>query len=385
MDRVKTLFRFFLPIAILVVVGVYAAPVRAQGTGELTVHITQVDTSAFPKVKVYVSVTDSAGEPAPVKLETIQLYENGKAITPTDVSGIGNSVPLTTLLVVDISGSMNYGGKLASAKTAAEAYVDQMRAGDEAGLLSFNTRITYVQPVTADREKLKLAIQGLNATSDTAMYDALAQGIGLLQNVSGRKAIIVLTDGMDNRSKQTADGVVQQIDPTGLSISTIGLGDPTQKTSALVGIDEPALKSLAERAGGSYGYVNDAAALRSLYEQYGRALQSEYVLTYTSPAKLRDGLRRMLSVNLSNSIPAVPAKAAYNPGGLVPEVAVSPASSWPLFFGLLVVLIVLLFVPAGVQKLLTLIPVRDAGGSKPKPAAPRIRLTEPKPSRIKLK
>jgi Ca-activated chloride channel homolog len=385
MDRIKTLFRFFLPLAVLAAVGLRTAPVRAQEPGALTVHITQVDTSAFPKVKVYVSVTDSAGEPAPVKLENIQLYENGKAITPTDVSGIGNSVPLTTLLVVDISGSMNYGGKLASAKSAAAAYVDQMRSGDEAGLLSFNTRITYVQPVTADRGKLKLAIQGLVAGSDTAMYDALSQGIGLLQNVSGRKAIIVLTDGMDNRSKLTADGVVQQIDPSGLSISTIGLGDPAQKTSALVGIDEPALKSLAERAGGSYGYVNDAAALRSLYEQYGRALQSEYVLTYTSPAALRDGLRRTLSVKLSNSALAVTAKAAYNPGGLVPEVAVSPASSWPLFFGLLAVLIVLLFLPTGVEKILTLVPVRDAGASKLKPAAPRIRLQEPKPSRIKLK
>jgi VWFA-related protein len=385
MDRLKALFRFFLPLAVLAVVGMRAAPVRAQDPGSFTVHITQVDTSAFPKVKVYVSVTDSAGEPAPVKLDTIQLYENGKTIAPSDASGIGTSVPLTTLLVVDISGSMNYGGKLASAKSAASAYVDQMRSGDEAGLLSFNTRITYVQPVTADREKLKLAIQGLVAGSDTAMYDALAQGIDLLKNVSGRKAIIVLTDGMDNRSKLTADGVITQIDPAGLSISTIGLGDPAQKTGSFTGIDEPALKTLAQRAGGSYGSVNDAAALRSLYEQYGRALQSEYVLTYTSPAKLRDGLSRTLSVNLSGSALAQPAKAAYNPGGLVPEVAVSPASSWPLFFGLLVVLIVLLFVPAGVQWILTLVPARGTGENKPKPSAPRIRLQEPRTSRIKLK
>jgi VWFA-related protein len=385
MDRFRTFFRLFLPLAVLAAAGMRAAPVRAQDPGQLQVHITQVDTSAFPKVKVYVSVTDSAGEPAPVKLETIQLYENGKSITPTDVSGIGASVPLTTLLVVDISGSMNYGGKLDSAKAAAAAYVDQMRSGDEAGLLSFNTRITYVQPVTADREKLKLAIQGLIATSDTAMYDALSQGIDLLKNVSGRKAIIVLTDGMDNRSKLKADDVITKIDPSGLSISTIGLGDPAQKTGSYTGINEPALISLAQRAGGSYGSVNDAAALRSLYEQYGRALQSEYVLTYTSPAKLRDGLRRTLSVKLSNFSLAAPAKAAYNPGGLVPEVAVPAASSWPLFFGLLAALIVLLFVPAGVQIILTFVPVGGAGEDKPKPSAPRIRLQEPKTSRIKLK
>jgi len=385
MNRIRTPFRFFLPLVVLAALGMGAAPVRAQTAGGLQVHITQVDTSAFPKVRVYVSVTDSAGEPAPVKLDSIQLYENGKLVTPGEVSGIGNSVPLTTLLVIDISGSMNYDNKLSSAKSAASAYVDQMRPGDEAGLLSFNTRITYVQPVTADHEKLKLAIQGLVATNDTAMYDGLAQGIDLLKDQSGRKAIIVLTDGMDNRSKQTADGVITAIGPSGLSISTIGLGDPTQKTGSFAGIDEPSLKNLAAQAGGSYGYANDPAALQSLYQQLGRALQSEYVITYFSPASLRDGLNRALSVKLANVASALPAKGGYNPGGLVPEVAVSPSSSWPLFFGLLAALIVLLFVPAGVQKALALLPARSTEESKSKPAAPRIRLQEPKTSRIKLK
>jgi VWFA-related protein len=385
MNRFEQSFRFFLPLVVLAALGMRAAPVRAQASNALQVRVTQVDTSAFPKVRVYVSVVDSAGEPAPVKLDTLQLYENGKAITPTDVSGIGNSIPLTTLLVIDISGSMNYDNKLASAKSAASAYVDQMRPGDEAGLLSFNTRISYVQPVTADHDKLKLAIQGLVATGDTAMYDALAQGVDLLKDQSGRKAVIVLTDGMDNRSKQTAGGVISAIGPAGLSISTIGLGDPTQKTGSYAGIDEPSLKNLASQAGGSYGYVNDSAALQSLYQQLGRALQSEYVITYLSPAKLRDGLNRALSVKLANVASALPAKVTYNPGGLVPEVAVSPSSSWPLFFGLLAALIVLLFVPAGVQKAITLIPARNAEESKPKPAAPRIRLQETKPSRIKLR
>lgn len=385
MNRCRTQIRFFLPFLVLAALGMRPAPVSAQASGPLQVHITQVDTSAFPKVKVYVSVTDSAGEPAPVKLDTIQLYENGKRITPSDLSGIGNSTPLTTLLVIDISGSMNYGNKLAAAKSAASAYVDQMRAGDEAGLLSFNTRISYVQPVTADHDKIKLAIQGLIAGSDTAMYDALYQGIDLLKDLPGRKAIIVLTDGMDNRSKENADGVISAIGPAGLSISTIGLGDPTQKIGSYAGINEPSLKNLAAQAGGSYGYVNDPASLQALYEQLGRALQSEYIITYISPAKLRDGLNRALSVKLANAASALPAQAAYNPGGLVPEVAVSPSSSWPLFFGLLAALIVLLFAPAGVQKALTLITARSAEESKPRPMTPKIRLQEPKASWIKLK
>jgi hypothetical protein len=83
-----------------------------------------------------------------------------------------------------------------------------------------------------------------------------------------------------------------------ISISTIGLGDPTHSKKAISGLDEAALVALAEKAGGGYGYANDEASLRNLYERYGRALQSEYAITYASPSQLRDGVNRRLEVSL---------------------------------------------------------------------------------------
>jgi Mg-chelatase subunit ChlD len=56
------------------------------------------------------------------------------------VRGLGTSDPLTTLLVIDVSGSMARAGKLEAAKAAASAYVNQMRPGDRAGLLAFATQ-----------------------------------------------------------------------------------------------------------------------------------------------------------------------------------------------------------------------------------------------------
>jgi VWFA-related protein len=378
--------RWWLSPALLAALLVPAAPARAQDSGPLQVHVTQVDTSKFPAVTVYISVTDASGEPAPVDVERIQLYENGTLITPSSVTAVGESAPLTTMLVMDVSGSMAYGQKLESAKAAAIAYVNQMRKGDEAGLVSFNTKITYVQPTTTDRAALKAAIDGLTTESDTAMYDAVYEAIDLLQAFTGRKAVIVLTDGMDNRSTYTAEDVLARIGPEGLTISTIGLGDPSKKTAEYAGIDEPALKNLAAQAGGTYGFANDPESLKRLYEQYGRALQSEYVIAYTSPAALRDGLNRTLSVKLSESIAAVPGQSSFNPGGLVPEVASSPSYSWTLFFGLLIVLVVMLLAPMGIQWAAALAQNTGKAEKRSTAVAPKIKLSEPKKKpRVKLK
>lgn len=311
--------------------------------GNPVVRITQVDNSKFPQVTVYVSVTDASGQPVGVDPSTIQLSENGQ-VMQTKSAASGGPVTkgpgqITTLLVIDVSGSMATDNKLQSAKTAADAYVDQMRPGDQAGVEEFDTHFKVVQAITADHQTLKSAIDSLQSGSDTAMFDALTNGVQLLANVSGRKAIIVLTDGMDNRSKGNEDAVIKAIGPSGLTISTIGLGD-RQATGSLAGIDEAALKSLAQKAGGVYSYEPDPSQLASLFQQYGQALQSEYALTYTSPSTLRDGVNRNLTVSLTGS--AVTASSQYNPGGVLPEV---PRQSWILFAGILVGLLVLMAIP----------------------------------------
>jgi VWFA-related protein len=351
----------------------------------LTVRITQVDTAQFPKVTVYVSVTDANGEPVVVSPSQLELRENGALMAPDEVSGKGDIGPLTTLLVMDISGSMNSGGKLKAAQDAASAYVEQSRPGDEIGLLTFNTKTEYVQPLTSDRQALLQAIADLQASGDTAMYDTVARGIDILASTQGRKAIILLTDGLDNRSKRSPLEVVKMISPQGLSVSIIGLGNPTQSKGSITALNEPALSALAEQAGGVYGYANNADSLRNLYERYGRAMQSEYALSYTSPSQLRDGVNRGLSVSLtgpagvglSSEVPI-----SYNPGGLVPEVAGS--ASWGLFLALISGLLLLLALPFLIGMVLSLFRVTKE--QKPQPPTPgKVKLRSTSQPRVKLK
>ena len=304
----------------------WSFPPLQDTSGGTHVQITQIDRSDFPVIHVYVSATDDAGEPVPVAPQELQLYENGQPIQAESISGAGEIGPLTTMLAIDISGSMAVAGKLQAAQAAAKAYVDQMQPGDQAGLIAFDVQTDIVQPLTEDRQALTEGIDGLQTRGDTAMFDALVEGVRLLEAVSGRKAIIVLTDGMDNSSMATLDGTIAQIGETGLSISAIGLGDQS-KIGTFAGLDEARLESLATQAGGVYSRTADAAELRQIYERLGRTLHSEYLITYTSALTLRDGVNRTLDVRLASS--AASASRAYNPGGVVPEVA-QPAS-WPMF------------------------------------------------------
>jgi VWFA-related protein len=344
MSRTNRVFSIALALAIcaLSVFGV-----SAQGD-EPQIRITQVDNSQFPQVTVYLSATNAAGEPVGIDPATIQIYENGQLMTPTNVQGGGvqvgsEPIPVTTMLVIDISGSMEKNDKIGAAKNAAKAYVSQMRPGDQAGLITYDTHVYAVQPITTDVGALTAAIDSLQTGSDTAMYDALIEAEQALQSVSGRKAIIVLSDGLDNQSRSQAADVIAGVGESGVTISAIGFGDIA--ATGQFGLDEAALKFLSEQTGGVYGFATAPAELQRLYEQQGRVLQSEYQFTYLSPSTLRDGVNRNLTVSLTTgAVPVVESK--YNPGGVLPEV---PGGSWSLFFTILLGLLALLFLPTAVN------------------------------------
>jgi len=319
-----------------------------ESVGAYTLQITQVDTTNFPLVDVYVSVQNADGEPIIVNTEKIQLLENGQPVPNQDIQGTGEVGPLTTILLIDNSGSMNYADKLISAKEVAKEYVEQMRSGDQIGVITFNTEAVTVQEITDDKESLGVSIDAISAGSDTALYDALVYTIDTINPLPGRKAIIVLTDGMDVQSVTTPDEALARIGFGGLSISTVGFGqvpEEDEEADEYAGIDETTMRYIAENAGGDYGHAENREQLSSLYSKIRRALQSEVVISYVTPLDLRDGVLRALTVTLADKYVGVggESQTQFNPGGLVPEVA-QPAS-WLLFGIILAGLVVLLLIP----------------------------------------
>jgi VWFA-related protein len=345
---------------------------------EVNIGVTQIDTSEFPKVTVYVTVTDQDGDPVGLDPARIRLMENEEVIPLEQIEGAGEIDPVTVLLAVDISGSMLYAKKLQAAKEAAKVFVDQLRPADKVGLLAFHTEIFYVQPITDDRDLIMRAIEDLKADEDTVMYDALLEGIDILSEVKGRKALVAITDGLDTLSTSNPEAVLKSIGPAGLSISTIGLGDPDQDLGEFSAIDEEALKYLAENAGGVYAYANDQESLSEVYQSYAVAFKSEYQLTYTSPSTLRDGVNRALTVSIADA-PQQPADededpVVYNPGGLVPEV--SEPVPLGTFGGVMAGLILLLFAPAIVNVAVKPVLDKQTGKKESDKPKPRIKLKD---------
>jgi hypothetical protein len=241
-----------------------------------------------------------------------------------------------------------------------------MRPGDLTGVVAFDTDVAVVQALTGDQAALVDAIGTIEMGSDTALYDALHAALDMLGEAGGRTAIIAVTDGMNTAGVHSLEETIAMAGEQGVSIYTVGLGDPAQGTGVFAGIDEPTLQGIAASSKGAYVHAPGPQDLRGLYELLSVRLQNEYRLTYRSPSRLRDGVRRDVVVTVAASSGEAEAAAGYNPGGFIPEVA--PGSTWGIFVPLFVVLILLLALPGVIARV-------RGGGRRKATARGRIRLT----------
>jgi VWFA-related protein len=343
--------------------------VSAQGPTNITV--TQIDQSHFPQIDVYVSITDAAGNPVRnVDPSAFHLEENGKPMQLVAATRSGEQGPVNTVLVIDRTGSMAFANKMAGAKQAAAMFVNLMRPGDRTALVQFDTQVDTLQPLTDNKQALLTSIQQIYPRGNTALYDAISRAGKYFENIQGRKAMIVVTDGMDNASKLNIDTLLKQLATAGYSVYTIGLGAKGAGYGNQDGIEESVLQQIASVSYGTYAYAPDASQLSGLYQQLSLKIQNEYRLSYVTPIPLRDGVKRNIVVTAPG---AAATNANYNPGGIIPQ-AVPAWTSWLLFAVALVLLLALFFAPMALR--------RARAGGLPVPHIPAS--TRAQPSRVKL-
>jgi hypothetical protein len=280
-------------------------------------RITQIDRARFPHITVYVAVADAQGKPLPAQVPLeLEVLEGGRRVhraALTDRPAPAGAV--SVVLVLDISGSMR-GDKLARARAGAEAFVRAAPGHFEMALISFDDTVQQECGFTRDKGPLLAALRRLNDRGATALQDALGRALELLQGRPGRRAVIALTDGVENASRRWPGASGQQQLLTwaaraSCSISMIGLGRDVQT----------AYLKRYEQTGGHYLASPTPAQLVARFEVLRETLKYERSFSYTSPTGRADGLRQAVAVRLLVAGREVSAaQARYVAPGLIPNV-----------------------------------------------------------------
>jgi Ca-activated chloride channel family protein len=188
------------------------------------------------------------------------------------------------VLCIDTSGSMASTDveptRSDASRAAAQTFIAGVPDGTRIGIVSFSTTAIPLGPLTADRDTALDALSRLPAPNGgTAIGDALAAAAQLLPP-GGRRAIVLVTDGVNNAGSDPLE-VAQQIGAQGITIFTIGIG--TNGSGLLIpgtgedaGLDEDALRAIAQSGNGSYARVGDAGALRDRLAALARTSVREH-------------------------------------------------------------------------------------------------------------
>jgi Ca-activated chloride channel family protein len=185
---------------------------------------------------------------------------------------------LSVVLVLDQSSSMAL--KLRSSRAAALEFLAALKPGDRAAVLTFASNVVGFTPFSTDRAAARRALEAARVSGETALYDAAAVALRKLRATSGRRAVVLFTDGGDNRSRMSIDQVVDLARATEASVFTVAQGDAELRV-LLRGLDR-----LARETGGRAWFISSIKSLPNVFREVVAELENQYFLTFT-PADQR--------------------------------------------------------------------------------------------------
>ena len=210
-------------VAVLIGLAFVLVPSAVRAGAVLTLN--QINIERFPEIRIYLTAADEQG--TPLKGLTVRNFSVQEDGTTARVKGVlpleQGEEPLSVVLAIDRSGSMR-GAPLRDARRAAQGFVREMRAIDRVGVVSFDDHVTVISRLSSDKEAIGKAIEGITVGRDTALNDAVVKALELLAPFTGRRAVVVLTDGKENRSTATRQKAIDTAIGIGVPVITVGLG-----------------------------------------------------------------------------------------------------------------------------------------------------------------
>ena len=239
-------------------------------------------------VTVSVVVNDRNGRPVTgLSRDDFELFDAGRARTIADFRS--ERAPIGVAVLLDASGSMQVGDKWAMARDVVTRLASALEAGhDRLALFTFDTVLHEEQPFTTSTADVLRQLDRVRPWGSTALYDAAGQVGRQLANQSGRRAIVVVSDGADNRSRASAADVSAIISATDIPVYAVTVGSPLDKADE----DRPAggresraagaLDDLTRWTGGAMFHastpVENGAAARQIVDE----LRHQYVMSFES-------------------------------------------------------------------------------------------------------
>jgi VWFA-related protein len=172
-----------------------------------------------------------------VPAEQIVVEEDGRRVTDLEIFQ-PRARDLTTVLAIDVSGSMREHGKMNEAKQAAQTFLDRLDPKSDSGLILFDHELRLQEPPARDkaryaahRAELRRHIDGASPGGGTAYLDAVSEAVRMLKGASGRRAVVVLTDGVDLSSQRTLEQVIAEAKAAEVPVYTLGIGEPGKNES----------------------------------------------------------------------------------------------------------------------------------------------------------
>ena len=256
-------------------------------------------------VEVYATVRDNHGRYLDgLEKDRFQVLDNGE---PQPVVGFeSDSKRLSCAILIDTTGSM--AGVLPMVKNSVLHMVDELREEDTVAVYSFSTSLNRLQDFTTDKAAAKQAILRTRAGGSTALFDAISELAHEIAPRTGKKAIIVFTDGADNASLLNARAAIQRAKKAGVPVYAIAEGDALNSKPLL-----NELKEVAEMTGGQPYQVHKSSEISTIFQAISGDLQHTYMLVYKPPT-VADAKWRTIQLTVNGLKDAkIRAKEGYLP------------------------------------------------------------------------
>jgi Ca-activated chloride channel homolog len=249
--------------------------------------------------------------------EHFQLFEDKVEQTISHFSS--EDAPTSIGLLFDVSSSM--GDKIARAKDAAVAFLKTSNPDDEFYLLTFADQPSLDEEFTSDVSQIQNRLVYKGAKGSTTLYDAVYLGLEKMKQAHNpKKAMLLITDGEDTRSRYSLVNVRHAVKESDVQIYAIGIVSSYYSDFAQGRSGRSVLEEMTEVTGGKAYFPNSVYELEDICTKIAVELKNQYVLGYSSSNPSRDGRWRKIKVKLNapRGLPALSVRSKtgyYGPTG----------------------------------------------------------------------